>query len=225
MRNNLKKIRLLASKKSGGTSDLDIKVKIIYYLKKFTTKNKSLLDFGSGKGELISELLEKFNFKNMAGADLYQRLKKINKLIIWHQLDLNNSFAIKKKYDFVICSETIEHLENPRHTLRTVHRAMKNNGILILTMPNNESLRGIGGLIFGGHFSAFLGSSYPAHITPILKLDLIRICSEIGFKSPLFAYTDSGKVPKFPGITWQKISFGLLQGKYFSDTLVMVVKK
>ena len=81
MRNNLKKIRLLASKKSGGTSDLDIKVKIIYYLKKFTTKNKSLLDFGSGKGELISELLEKFNFKNMAGADLYQRPKKINKLI------------------------------------------------------------------------------------------------------------------------------------------------
>jgi hypothetical protein len=47
---NIKDIRLNASKKSGGTSDFIIKNKIIYYLKKFKTKGKSLLDFGAGKG-------------------------------------------------------------------------------------------------------------------------------------------------------------------------------
>lgn len=53
---NIKDIRLNASKKSGGTSDFIIKNKIIYYLKKFKTKGKSLLDFGAGKGELINIL-------------------------------------------------------------------------------------------------------------------------------------------------------------------------
>jgi len=38
--NNLKKRRILASKKSGGTSDNIIKNKIIYNLNKFKTKDK-----------------------------------------------------------------------------------------------------------------------------------------------------------------------------------------
>jgi hypothetical protein len=66
----LKQLRKSASLKSGGMSDLIIKDKIIYNLKKFKTNGKSLLDFGAGKGVLISILLQKFNFKVISGADL-----------------------------------------------------------------------------------------------------------------------------------------------------------
>ena len=52
--NKLNKLRKLASIKSGGMSDLIIKEKVIFNLKKYKTDGKSLLDFGSGKGELIS---------------------------------------------------------------------------------------------------------------------------------------------------------------------------
>ena len=221
---NIKNIRLKASKKSGGISDFVIKDRIIYYLKQFKTKNKCLLDFGAGKGELIN-ILKKLNLSEISGADLFKKPKYLDKHIKWYQLDLNNKFLIKKKFDFVICAETIEHLENPRHTLRTIFKILKNNGILILTMPNNSSLRSIFSLIFKDHFVAFLNTCYPAHITAILEKDLIRICREIGYKKPQIYYTDFGVVPKLTFTTWQKISFGLLKGKYFSDNLIMVTKK
>jgi 2-polyprenyl-3-methyl-5-hydroxy-6-metoxy-1,4-benzoquinol methylase len=121
---NIKYIRLNASKKSGGTSDFIIKNKIIYHLKKFKTKGKSLLDFGAGKGELIN-ILKKFDFLEVSGVDLFKKPKSLNKDIKWYQFDLNNKFKIKNKFDFVICSETIEHLENPRHILRTIYNILK----------------------------------------------------------------------------------------------------
>lgn len=75
---NIKDIRLNASKKSGGTSDFIIKGKIIYYLKKFKTKGKSLLDFGAGKSELIN-ILKKFDFPEVPRADLFKKPKSLNK--------------------------------------------------------------------------------------------------------------------------------------------------
>ena len=223
--NKLNKLRKLASIKSGGMSDLIIKEKVIFNLKKYKTDGKSLLDYGSGKGELIFKLLKEFNFSELAGADLFNKPKRLDESITWYNQDLNNQLKINKKFDFIINSETIEHLENPRATLRNIYKMLKNNGILILTMPNNESVRSYAGLLFGGHFTAFLGKAYPAHITAILKLDLVRICKEIGFKNPNFTYTDHGRIPKLPSISWQQISFNILRGKHFSDNLIMVVKK
>jgi 2-polyprenyl-3-methyl-5-hydroxy-6-metoxy-1,4-benzoquinol methylase len=127
---NIKYIRLNASKKSGGTSDFIIKNKIIYHLKKFKTKGKSLLDFGAGKGELIN-ILKKFDFLEVSGVDLFKKPKSLNKDIKWYQFDLNNKFKIKNKFDFVICSETIEHLENPRHILRTIYNIQSTNNLNI----------------------------------------------------------------------------------------------
>ena len=222
--NNLKKRRILASKKSGGTSDNIIKNKIIYHLNKFQTKDKSLLDFGAGTGKLI-RTLKKFDFKSISGADLFKRPKNLGKKIKWYKSDLNDNLNIDEKFDFIICSETIEHLENPRHTLRTIYKLLKNDGVLILTMPNNESLRSIGALILEKHFVAFLDTCYPAHITAILAQDLIRISNEVGFMKPSIYYTNYGVTPKLTQVTWQKISLGFLKGKYFSDNLIMVTKK
>lgn len=222
--NNLKKRRILASKKSGGTSDNIIKNKIIYHLNKFKTKDKSLLDFGAGTGKLI-RILKKFDFKSISGVDLFKRPKNLEKKIKWYKSDLNDKLNIDEKFDFIICSETIEHLENPRHTLRTIYKLLKNDGVLILTMPNNESLRSIGALIFKKHFVAFLDTCYPAHITAILTQDLIRISNEVGFMKPSIYYTNYGVTPKLTQVTWQKISLGFLKGKYFSDNLIMVTKK
>jgi hypothetical protein len=81
------------------------------------------------------------------------------------------------------------------------------------------------GLLFGGHFTAFLGKSYPAHISALLQLDFKRICSESGFTPPRFDYTDSGVIPKLTHIRWQEITFGLLKGKAFSDNVAVVTTK
>jgi hypothetical protein len=94
-----------------------------------------------------------------------------------------------------------------------------------MTTPNQESVRSFAGLLMGGHFVAFLGRSYPAHITALLRKDFQRICHETCFAPPQFYYTDSGGIPKLPQVHWQSLTFGLLKGRLFSDNLAVVTRK
>jgi 2-polyprenyl-3-methyl-5-hydroxy-6-metoxy-1,4-benzoquinol methylase len=170
-------------------------------------------------------LYELGSFTELAGADLFPQPTDLQSSIKWYQQDLNESIEIDCQFDNVICSETIEHLENPRHTFRCLNQLLKPGGLLVLTMPNQESIRSYIGLLFGGHFTHFLGACYPAHITALVRLDLIRICQETGLLQPTFLFTNSGGIPKLPSLSWQTISFGLLCGRFFSDNLVMVTRK
>ena len=92
----LKNQRLYASTRSGGCSGNSIRSKVINTLKNLNTKNKSLLDFGSGKGELLSILYKTFKFRKLCGADIYKKSKKLQNKIDWLKTDLNNNLKIKK---------------------------------------------------------------------------------------------------------------------------------
>jgi 2-polyprenyl-3-methyl-5-hydroxy-6-metoxy-1,4-benzoquinol methylase len=183
-----------------------------------------VLDFGAGTGELIN-LIGRVDGIEMHGADILPKPAAIPASVPWYQADLNEDLAIgEEAFDAVICSEVLEHLENPRAVLRNIRRLLKPGGKLLLTMPNQESLRSYLTLIFRGHFAYFTGTNYPAHITALLRMDLARICLETGFSEPHFVYSDYGWMP-VTNTTWQRFSFNLLAGRLFSDNLGMVVMR
>jgi len=217
---DLKQKRILTSELSGGISSKEIK-DLVFQLLQSEKATGKLLDFGAGKGEILTQLHTTGNFDLLAGIDLFKRPPGLSKEILWYEHDLNDPITLNDRYDVVVCSEVIEHLENPRQTFRLLKGLLKTGGLLILTMPNQESLRSYLALLYGGHFAQFLGSSYPAHITALLRLDLTRLCRESGFSTPKFYYTCSGGIPKLPKISWQSISFGLLKGRLFSDNIAM----
>ena len=141
--------------------------------------------------------------------------------IPWYRLDLNDADGIPAaSFDVVIAAEVIEHLENPRKVAREWFQILKPGGTLILSTPNNESLRSLMALLVRGHYVAFLDSCYPAHITALLRKDLVRILSEAGFSHVRFHFTNHGGLPKLPSASWQQISFGLLKGCRFSDNII-----
>ena len=185
----------------------------------------ALLDFGAGRGELLQRLHQLGGFDELAGVDLFERPASLPSSVAWHQQDLNEPVSIGREFDVVVCSETIEHLENPRHVFRTLARLVRPEGLLVLTMPNQESIRSYAGLIVSGHFTQFLGSCYPAHITALHRLDLQRLCDETGFEPPAFRYTNAGGIPRRPSVSWQAVSFGLLRGRLFSDNVAMVARR
>lgn len=209
---------------SGGISSDVIKNLVISCIESEQASG-NLLDFGAGKGELLNRLYQLNYFSSLAGIDLFPRPENLQSSIDWYQQDLNEKIEINQQFDNIVCSETIEHLENPRHTFRCLYKLLKPGGLLILTMPNQESLRSYVGLILGGHFTQFLGACYPAHITALVRLDLIRLCQETKFSKPTFLFTNSGGIPKLPSVSWQSVSFGLLRGRLFSDNLAMVSRK
>jgi SAM-dependent methyltransferase len=53
-------------------------------------------------------------------------------------------------FDYVLCSEVIEHMErDPMYMLSEINRTLRQNGLLFLTTPNVVSSRGITKMLFG----------------------------------------------------------------------------
>jgi 2-polyprenyl-3-methyl-5-hydroxy-6-metoxy-1,4-benzoquinol methylase len=213
-----------AAEASGGTSRSEIG-DLVLRLVREELLTGSVLDFGAGKGELIRKLVDAGMFTRVSGADILERPAGLPETVHWYHQDLNADISAEEVFDAVICSEVIEHLENPRATFRAIYKLLRPGGTLILTMPNQESIRSYVGLLFGGHFVHFLGASYPAHITALLRADLDRICAETRFTRCRFIYTNVGGIPKLPWLKWQQVSLGLLRGRLFSDNLALVARK
>ncbi len=221
---NLARQRLDAAIASKGISSEPIRAMALRLLARHQPCG-SFLDYGAGVGDLLREIAALAAYSEMAGVDILSRPENLSESIEWFAQDLNSEFFMEKEFDVVVSTEVIEHLENPRATFRNIHRLLKPGGIAIITTPNQNSIRSFATLIFAGHFSAFLGASYPAHITALTILDLMRISKETNFEVLDLCFTDSGGIPKFPGTKWQDVSFGLLRGQYFSDNVAVVVRK
>jgi hypothetical protein len=76
-----------------------------------------------------------------------------------------------------------------------------------------------------GHFVDFGDSSYPAHITALMRKDITRILIEAGFNPPQFSFTNVGKIPRLPKYRWQHLPFVSLGGLRFSDNLLAITQK
>lgn len=217
--------RLYAAEASRGISSDVIYDRIIDILQKQDLSGR-VLDYGAGVGNLTRRLWDLRRFQAISGADIQSRPQDLPEEISWYCLDLNDAGVIPgSSFEMVIAAEIIEHLENPRAVARECYRILKPGGTLILSTPNNESLRSLLALLVRGHFIAFDDTCYPAHITALLRKDLTRILRESGFSDVRFEFTDSGGLPKMPAVTWQQVSFGLLKGCRFSDTLIAVAVK
>lgn len=189
-------------------------------------RDMNILEFGSGAGNLLHRIKEIGFHGKIVASDIQPRPIDVPRSIEWVVADLNDRLNIPdNSFDLIVSTEVVEHLENPRAVFREFSRLLRPTGKLILTTPNQESVRSYAALLMGGHFAGFLGASYPAHITALLRKDFERICSESGFRKPEFFYSNKGGIPKFPSISWQNISFNLLRGRLFSDNFMVVTEK
>jgi len=217
--------RKSASLFSAGISSQSIYDKFLYLIEDLNLQG-DCLDFGAGVGILSNLAQDSGQFKSFTATDLMPCPDNINKSITWIEWDLNESLHLSdQQFDVILSSEVIEHLENPRDVIREWFRLLRPHGTLIFSTPNNESWRSLLALVVQGHFVAFGDSSYPAHITALLRKDIERILAETGFIKQKIIFTDFGKIPKLPKLNYQKFSFGLLKGVRYSDNLLVVAKR
>lgn len=187
------------------------------------TLSGDLLDFGAGKGVLTQRLLSLSRFDSIAAVDIMPRPDDLDASVMWHRCDLNEATNIpNESFDVVVSAEVIEHLENPRAIAREWFRLLRPRGTLILSTPNNESWRALLALVLRGHFVDFGDSSFPAHITALVRKDIERILVVAGFSSPQFVFSNVGGIPKLPRIHWQTLTGGFLKGLRFSDNIFAI---
>jgi 2-polyprenyl-3-methyl-5-hydroxy-6-metoxy-1,4-benzoquinol methylase len=225
MTRDVSSARVDAARASGGISNSAIHRAVIDEVRSTKISGRAL-DFGAGEGALTRLLLALPQVSAVDAADLlpYRGLEgtAAGKIVA----DLNGALPVDaESYQLIVAAEVIEHLENPRAVAREWHRLLAKGGVLVVTTPNNESWRSLISLMFRGHFAAFTGSCYPAHITALLRLDLHRVLAEAGFEEIACRGTGSGGIPGWPRVTWQEASLDLLKGMRFSDNVVCVARK
>lgn len=134
------------SQEPGGIRRLDFFMNCIsehQISQKIKSRDVRILDVGCGNGNITLPLAS-LGY-NIEGFDINQEsIEKAQEKNIFNNaifkkcdiMELNNN----KRYDVIIVSEVIEHLNNPVAILNTVRRLLKPQGLLLLSVPNSYSI-------------------------------------------------------------------------------------
>jgi methionine biosynthesis protein MetW len=99
----------------------------------------TILDVGCGSGYLAHLIKKEKPYFLVHGFDVStEALKQAKALDKKYALNINHDSIPEKDttYDLVVCSEVLEHLVNVQHCLKEIGRVLKNNGKLLVTVPN-----------------------------------------------------------------------------------------
>ena len=104
-------------------------------------KIKSILEIGAGDGALIKYIRKKQRdfdtYIIEPGFEFCEKLKKVKGLTVVN--DYVENVKIEKKFDLVIMSHVLEHLEKPVKVLKYININLLNEGgYLYIDVPNNE---------------------------------------------------------------------------------------
>jgi 2-polyprenyl-3-methyl-5-hydroxy-6-metoxy-1,4-benzoquinol methylase len=187
----------------------------------------TLLDVGCGQGGLrdrVASLCDDY-----VGADAIRHAGfPSNAKFVQANLDAGSVSLPDGSCDVVACIETIEHVENPRSLMRELTRLTRPGGLLVVTTPNQLSLLSKVGLLLKNEFIHFQDRPglYPAHISALLEIDLVRMCRENGLEAIEVGYTGQGRIP-LTSWDWPaplRARSGT-RGRAFSDNVLVIAQK
>lgn len=145
---------------------------------------EKVLDIGSNGGNLTAKIAQLFPKAKVCGVDVYedvvryaqQRYPKIRFLVADAQ-----SLPFKaKEFDLIFCLETLEHIAQPRQTLREIQRCLKDNGQVIISMDSGSTIFNLIWFFWTrfGRGKVWRGS----HLWKFNRRSLMRMIEEEGFQ-------------------------------------------
>lgn len=149
------------------------------------------LDIGSGTGalvNLISHYSPGFKPTCVDYTDELLQDKTIRVDVV--DLNLQKLPYQNDRFDFVSCTEVVEHLENYRLIVREAYRVTKKGGLVVFTTPNTLNLLSRVRYLWTGFQNLFgpldVGRgeffSTGGHITPVSYFFLAHSLAEVGFE-------------------------------------------
>jgi SAM-dependent methyltransferase len=99
---------------------------------------RSLLDVGCGNAELLSLIAQRFPGRQLSGVDLSQVAVDANQArFAQMRFSVANveTEALPGPVDAIVCSEVLEHLDDPTRALRHIRDTLVVGGHAVLTVP------------------------------------------------------------------------------------------
>ncbi len=139
----------------------------------FNTSDKSLLDIGAGTGDFILET--KNNGWNVYGVEpnLKAQKKAAQKGL---RLETSLTDLGKAKFDVITLWHVLEHLPNLSEQIKTITSLLKDNGTLVIAVPN---FRSYDAQKYKSFWAAF---DVPRHLWHFSRKSIPLLFSEYGLK-------------------------------------------
>lgn len=114
----------------------------IVWLIKYLKPNSKVLELGYGDGMVTKALanLKSIDVTLIEGAKCLVDIAAKCHPNIEVEHTLFEDYQPKKKFDLILASHVLEHVENPKEILRKMHTWLSEDGILLVIVPNSHSL-------------------------------------------------------------------------------------
>ena len=200
--------------------------------RKYSLDKLECLDIGCGGG-LLSERIARLG-ASVTGIDVTEnsieiaKMHALNSGLNINYINTDVSLFIKnnssKKFDLVIASEVVEHLDNRSLFFEEVSKLLKNKGILILTTINKTAMSLLFAKFMAENILKFLPKGIhdfekfvsPKTLTDEAKLFKIYLDDIIGFK-PIIGMSREFKpiIKDFKFTNFLNVNFGISGIKIF----------
>lgn len=141
---------------------------------------QKVLDAGCGEGFTLSKFYEFKIGKELEGIDSSEQAVELGKKMYPHlSLKIGDIYTLRyidNSFDIVICTEVLEHLQDPKEALKELIRVSKK--YLLLTVPNEPWFLLSNYTRWGediGHINKWSSSSFQKFITHNSKLKILRV--------------------------------------------------
>jgi len=193
-------------------------------------ENNKVLEIGAGSGDTLIELKKTKIASEVVGIELMQlpdsnqNHPDIDKFIFGNieniELDLPENY-----FDVIICGDVLEHLIDPWNTLHKLHKFLKSDGIIIISLPNFREFQTLYKIFIKADFHyTEEGILDKTHLRFFCKKNIISLLNQSSFKIiSLHSKFDLYKVAN-KRKTVNKLTFGLFRDLLTIQYIVVATK-
>jgi len=149
---------------------------LLDFVEKFVNVRGHLLDIGCATGRFL--ITARDRGWEVKGVELVEKAAQIARQEYLLDVTIGSfeSVSLPENYYGVITLwDVLEHLPSPRTTLEKAHRFLKDNGVLVFSIPN---LKSFDRYLFG---AAWIGWDAPRHFTLYSESELNQLFKDIGY--------------------------------------------
>ena len=150
-------------------------------------RNGDVLEIGAGAGDTLLYAKEKEFAKNIYGVELCNIENSNQTNSIFSNFIIGNIETLelpfdKNSFDVIICGDVLEHLVDPYKVLKVLKTYLKEDGVMVASIPNIREFKTMKKIFFDGDFKyEDSGILDRTHLRFFTKKNIIDLFKNEGF--------------------------------------------
>lgn len=194
------------------------------------SKSLKVLEIGAAYGETLYYLKQKKIASEVVAVDLFEdkinknNYKQVDKFIFGNIEDID-LHEYNNYFDLILLPDVLEHLLEPNEVLKKLRKYLKEDGRVIVSMPNIRHYSALSKIFIKGDFRYEESGIFDyTHLRFYCRKNIKELLESSGYK----VIKQQSSIKSYRGKSFSKIinliTFGLLE-EFFSYQYFFVIKK